>query len=1359
MKDIYENLHSNDRMIFDWIELYTLKLCQSEKISIQQEQKYIFQKLIFDQIQNFNEIKSEDSLENLSLSNKQSLTFLLRLIYFHKQIISICANINYLEQLIQLYSTNVSTVVQLLIIKLLRYIIPSIQDDDHGIIKHRIENFVVQIMNTICENKVPPVLLSELIYLYRIIMSISSSWGIFASQFVFNSIKSNLNYQSIEKKDPKEMKTLLGSLRILGGYVESYRLGSIVQIESNDDISLGIIIGINKEDKSYSIQFFQNNQIKSFSIEKLTLINDVFPPTVNESILDVLGEFVCLDSSKETSLVVLQLKRRVMSIFSYLLKDMKTIQMFLTKPYAPILAKFSSMEIEEKTCRELKDLRMFSKEHLEEYYLHLYQSQIVTKEEERNDHINVKIDQWKGRTPHPEIFGALSIPIGGWKPYSSQSERELFTKGRFGNEELSLIPMLKNSISADVIEECGIKHRFNGRVSLNLEKTSNRFPSFIIENLQLTEGKWYYCVRLPEGGLAQIGWATDGYVPGENKGVGDDRYSWSYDGSRGVFFNNEGFYGVFNDIRWKENDVCGCGIEINGKTSQIKYWLNGKLLGTAFEHDQQISSSSTKCDLFPHGCSTKFYPSITLQCPDVSTRSFELIVSPEDMEECPLPQGYKPLLLPKYVQTKDSIVDYPFHAYLIGTNTDEFILTKQNKSKMNLLRDFVNDEHFPTTFEVEDHNLILSDHSDGFPLSLNLKENPSMTISFDYQILSLDDKSDFSLLKFNSTEIRWKISDKKQTCIIVFLSEDRQIKVYTNDQYQLFNLNESLQVLQLQILSRISARMQNLSIWNCDLSEEQICRLLTYGLFFIENNYQQLKEYRKRVNCISFRDELLFPFDQSKDFQIPSIVQLFGNQTFLSLNKSEEDWINYSFILHFSIPQCPKMNEHITLITLNSTSELYLTDEGRISFEDQQSSSCVQPNERIRLFLTLNQDSLQIYLNDKLEIDHKVTNHSYHLQGNQIHLFKQNYGNNFRLSFKSLTYLNRSISLEESHSPGLTSPTFEIVGPSLMAAGYQKHWIEQVMKNNSWKDTTTILRQQKQLFQNKDRQSQQIIYFKFISKLNLSINSEDLQKLIDSSQFDTKEQITDLIQRLSPYLNVSSSSSNPIQLHDNWFIESIEDLNISSNLTEWIRDQTSHSVEEMYIYQLSDLFQSSNKKNIKSLQYSHENLSPREISDALYTCEYGLIGVYARSTISNIFKIWSKTDQTLFPLEKLGDYSIIELFLQGETTDEFVLLIKMILKKELKDNHSPLFNYLQNQILTEGIEFLVKPSSINQIKTNYILKMLNIFVELLLDESSDEVHRFISILFPSSMINLMFNLFLLIPIGQSKISIIRFFTT
>ena len=122
--------------------------------------------------------------------------------------IDLYATNDYLEELLRLYARNLST-----------DIIPAIPYDADGIAKKQIENFVVEILNTIGENIVSPVVLSELIYFYRTIMSVSSSWQTKASQLVWNSIKSSLNLISLENNDADEMKTLLGSLRVLGVYM------------------------------------------------------------------------------------------------------------------------------------------------------------------------------------------------------------------------------------------------------------------------------------------------------------------------------------------------------------------------------------------------------------------------------------------------------------------------------------------------------------------------------------------------------------------------------------------------------------------------------------------------------------------------------------------------------------------------------------------------------------------------------------------------------------------------------------------------------------------------------------------------------------------------------------------------------------------------------------------------------------------------------------------------------------------------------------------------------------------------------------------------------------------------------------
>ena len=94
----------------------------------------------------------------------------------------------------------------------------------------------------------------------------------------------------------------------------------------------------------------------------------------------------------------------------------------------------------------------------------------------------------------------------------------------------------------------------------------------------------YYEVRLVTGGLAQVGWADmtcQDFHPNsdEGEGIGDDKGSYGYDGSRTLKFHNgreEGYQGS----TWKAGDVVGC--HYNLKTGDISYSLNGNDLGVAF---------------------------------------------------------------------------------------------------------------------------------------------------------------------------------------------------------------------------------------------------------------------------------------------------------------------------------------------------------------------------------------------------------------------------------------------------------------------------------------------------------------------------------------------------------------------------------------------------------------------------------------------------------------------------------------------------------------------------------------------------------------------------------------------------------
>ncbi len=108
----------------------------------------------------------------------------------------------------------------------------------------------------------------------------------------------------------------------------------------------------------------------------------------------------------------------------------------------------------------------------------------------------------------------------------------------------------------------------------------------------------FYEVTVRTCGIAQIGWALlsvtkdgsllpsngkDGFLPNNDTGdgVGDDEFSYGYDGLRNLAFHRgkEKQYGR-ND-GWKEGDIIGCMYDY--KKGLIQYSVNGKNLGVAFE--------------------------------------------------------------------------------------------------------------------------------------------------------------------------------------------------------------------------------------------------------------------------------------------------------------------------------------------------------------------------------------------------------------------------------------------------------------------------------------------------------------------------------------------------------------------------------------------------------------------------------------------------------------------------------------------------------------------------------------------------------------------------------------------------------
>jgi hypothetical protein len=202
------------------------------------------------------------------------------------------------------------------------------------------------------------------------------------------------------------------------------------------------------------------------------------------------------------------------------------------------------------------------------------------------------------------------------------------------------------------------------------------------------------------------------------------------------------------------------------------------------------------------------------------------------------------------------------------------------------------------------------------------------------------------------------------------------------------------------------------------------------------------------------------------------------------------------------------------------------------------------------------------------------------------------------------------------------------------------------MKENKFNDVATILHKQKQELIKTDLENERKRYIKVFSDLYPSNNPKSIEDIINSSQLDTKEAITDITQRIFTHLISVQSSDLPLDttnFGEDWFSQSVEGLDIPQNINEWLRDGKLKSENEDNIYELLDLTQLTSKKSEKSIHYAHKNLSSREYFKFCLACENGLITPYARSTIINMLKVWSNDDSTLFPLENFQDYSILKL--------------------------------------------------------------------------------------------------------------------
>ena len=114
-------------------------------------------------------------------------------------------------------------------------------------------------------------------------------------------------------------------------------------------------------------------------------------------------------------------------------------------------------------------------------------------------------------------------------------------------------------------------------------QTKSNFGTFgiVLDTAKLDEkASYYWEIRLVTGGLCQVGWASGKFDPHSETGdgVGDDAYSYAYDGSRKIVLHKSETqeYGQ----AWNAGDVVGC--LWNRPEGALSFSLNGKDMGIAY---------------------------------------------------------------------------------------------------------------------------------------------------------------------------------------------------------------------------------------------------------------------------------------------------------------------------------------------------------------------------------------------------------------------------------------------------------------------------------------------------------------------------------------------------------------------------------------------------------------------------------------------------------------------------------------------------------------------------------------------------------------------------------------------------------
>jgi hypothetical protein len=127
-------------------------------------------------------------------------------------------------------------------------------------------------------------------------------------------------------------------------------------------------------------------------------------------------------------------------------------------------------------------------------------------------------------------------------------------------------------------------------------------------NVGVSSGRWYYQISMPHASLMQLGWVSQGFTCDivTGTGVGDDKFSWAYDGNRLKKWHNGSL--AYSTEKWKPGDVAGFSLDLDTEGGIMSFDLNGQDLGVAFTkfHNPNSGAIYYPAGSFRHGESIQF---------------------------------------------------------------------------------------------------------------------------------------------------------------------------------------------------------------------------------------------------------------------------------------------------------------------------------------------------------------------------------------------------------------------------------------------------------------------------------------------------------------------------------------------------------------------------------------------------------------------------------------------------------------------------------------------------------------------------------------------------------------------------------